>query len=129
MNDYGELTDFDDRRIEIDTRVRLWDYDPHHPDYSSENHTSYMGTVIDLGEWDGDHDNEGRSISIPPYVTVRWDNGDSDEWRTSEWEFECRTILDDWPEQYPVLGKVEELAVIGPPNVGHVKLRRGMHDL
>lgn len=124
-DDYGELVDFDSRRIEIGTRVRLWDFEPGHPDWT-ENLTplsNYTGEVIDLGEWDGDVDEDGRSIQIPPYVTVRWDGGGSSEFITSEWDFEYRSIIDDWPEQWPVLGKVEELAVIGSPDVGHIKLR------
>lgn len=121
-DDYGELTDFDGRRIEIGTRVRMYDYEPGHPDYRSDNHSWYQGEVIDLGEWDGDCDDEGRSIQIPPYVTVRWNDGQSSEFPTSEWEFEY-SVTADWPELIPALGKVEELAVIGPPDVGHVKLR------
>lgn len=122
-DDYGELQDFDGRRIEIGTRVRWYDYDPSHPDYRSDNHSWYWGEITDLGEWDGDVDEDGRSIQIPPYVTVRWDDSGSSEFITSEWEFMYRAVLYDYAEQYPVRGKVEELAVIGPPDVGHVKLR------
>lgn len=114
-DDYGELTDFDGRHIEIGTRVRVWDYLPGDPHYG--NHRMYHGTVTDLGEWDGDHDDEGRSIQIPPYVTVIWDDEDKMKFPTSEWEFEYSRTA-DWPEIVPARGKVEELAVIGPPDVG-----------
>lgn len=96
LADY-RLEDFDGHQITLGTRVRMWD-DP--PD------TELVGTVIDMGEFDGDVDDDGRSIAIYPRVTVRWPNGD-DEWWTSEWEF------DGWAwEREPMLGKVEELAVV-----------------
>jgi hypothetical protein len=38
------LTDYDDQPIEIGTTVRMWD---------DENRDQGIGTVTDLGEWDG----------------------------------------------------------------------------
>lgn len=120
MLDY-ELRDFDGRLIKVGTSVRIFDFDPTHPDF--ERPGAYVGRVVEIEEWDGDVDDDGRSISIPPRVVVEWQDGSRDTYSSSEWEFETRRDWDGWLWEEPVLGKVEELAVIGPPVVGSVALR------
>ncbi len=125
MSDYT-ITDFDGRVIEIGTRVRLWDYDPHHPDWRKHDEC-YYGTVVDISEWDVDEDAEGRSVGVEPYVLVRFDGGFDSDFPTTEWQFDFNGGRDDEGYPYgcnePVSAKVEELAVIGPPDVGSVKFR------
>lgn len=100
------LTDYDDRPIDIGTRVRYFDYGPQHPDWGKDS--QYIGTVIDLGEFDGDYDDElGRGVLINPRVTVRFDDGSEQRYPTSEWEINV-----SFYETTPVSGKVEELMVI-----------------
>jgi hypothetical protein len=117
----SNITDYEGRTIEIGKRVRICDFDPTHPDY--DNPQSYYGIVTDLGEWDGDHDDEGRSISIPPYVTVLFEDGFKYKFITTEWDLSsCYDYKNGcWDE--PENGKVEDIRVIGPPLVGSVKLR------
>jgi hypothetical protein len=85
------LTDFEERRIAVGSRVRA------HEDAAA------VGTVIDLGEWDGDADDEGRSRALAPYVRVRFEDGREESFETCEWEF---------MRGEPVSGKVELLDVI-----------------
>lgn len=40
------------------------------------------GEVVNVGEWDGDIDDDtGRGYSIAPYITVIWDGDDGSETR------------------------------------------------
>lgn len=124
MNDYT-ITDFDGRTIQIGTRVRMWDYDPRHPDWPE--HDMYYGTVVDISEWDVDEDREGRSVEVPPFIFVRFDDTSESSFTTGDWQFDFNGGRDDEGYPYgcnePVSAKVEELAVIGPPDVGSVKFR------
>lgn len=119
------LTDFDGRRIQVGTRVRYFDFDPEHSDWGKPK--AYYGTVIEITEWEGDCDYEGRPISIQPEVIVDFDDGDTQGYPTSEWVFDFNGGIDSDGEPYgydePYEGKCEELCVIGPPDVGSVKLR------
>jgi CBS domain-containing protein len=99
MTDFT-LTDYDDQPIEIGTTVRMWD---------DENRDQGIGTVTDLGEWDGDVDDYGRSIGIPPRITVQFADA-IETFPTSEWEF-----LVGLYERAPEVGKVEEVVVIAMP--------------
>jgi hypothetical protein len=113
------VEDFDGRAVEVGTRVRYFDYDPHHPEWSPENDGRYIGVVVEITDWDGDCDDEGRSISIPPSVVVEFADGSRESYRTCDWQY---------PHSYdalPTEGKVEELAAVGPPDVGSVALREG----
>jgi hypothetical protein len=116
-----ELRDFDGRLIEVGTPVRIFDFDPTHPDFKRPN--TYMGRVVEIDDWDGDVDEDGRPISIPPNVIVEWQDGSQEFYASSEWEWTTVPSEDGWPERWPVLGRVEDLAVIGPPEVGSVVLR------
>lgn len=103
------LTDYDDKPITVGTRVRYYDYDPEHPDWGSKD-AHYIGTVTDLGEFDGDYDDElERGVFINPRVTVRFDDGTEQQYATSEWEMNVDRYL---YEAIPVSGMVEELKVI-----------------
>lgn len=99
------ITDYDGREMVVGTRVHMWDADLDVP----ADVDSVVGTVIDLGEWDGDCDDEGRSIGIAPRVAVRFDDGTTEEFVTSEWEYEGWAYY-----SVPVAGQVEELNVFGP---------------
>lgn len=70
------LSDYDARPIAVGTRVRRWDDDDR----------SMLGTVTDLGEWDGDVDDYGRHFALYPRITVRWDDGTDNDYVTSEWD-------------------------------------------
>lgn len=100
------ITDFADREIKTGTTVRIWC----DPAFVSPR-DNIFGIVTDLGEWEGDVDDEGRSIGIRPHVTVQWEDGTTDSFITSEWEYGYRD--DYFPE--PVSGKVEELDVVEGP--------------
>lgn len=71
-----KITDFDDKPIEVGTRVAMWD------------NAKVMGTVTDLGEFDGDVDDEGRSYAICPRIEVKFDDGSTESFVTSEWDYE-----------------------------------------
>jgi hypothetical protein len=113
------VEDYDGRLIDVGTRVRYYDYDPHHPDWSRSNDDRYIGTVVEITDWDGDCDDEGRSISIPPDVVVEFSDGSRESYGTCDWQYPHSYGYDAVPTE----GKVEELAVVGPPEVGHVRLR------
>jgi hypothetical protein len=105
MNAEPVITDFDGAPVAVGTRVRAWDYAPDHPEWGQD--AKYNGVVTDLGEFDGDVDDEGRSICVYPRVTVKFDSGDTESFVTCEWEYE------GWAwDREPVSGKVEELAAI-----------------
>lgn len=91
----SKIFDFDGNEIAVGTRVHM------------EADASATGTVTDISEWEGDVDDEGRSIGIPPYVGVEFDDGSTDSFITSEWEYE------GWAwDREPVAGKVEDLTVV-----------------
>ena len=102
MND--TITDYNGNEIKVGTRVRMWDYSPSHPEWGQD--AKYHGTVTGISDWDGDVDDDtGRSIMVPPYVSVRFDSGDEEDFVTGEWQFYG-------PDQDPAEGKVEELDAI-----------------
>lgn len=98
MSDFT-LTDYYDQTIEVGTTVRIWD---------DEKCDLGFGTVTDLGEWDGDVDDEG--VGIPPRIKVQFVDG-IEIFPTSEWEFEHTGYY----EREPVEGKVEEVTVVAMP--------------
>ncbi len=126
MIDY-KIYDYDGREIKVGSRVRPFDYDPTHRCWPA--HDMCYGTVTEITEWEGDCDYEGRSITIPPIVLVEFDDKNFMEYQTSEWEWEFDGGIDEWGDsyggEYPVAGKVEELSVIGPPDVGYCHLGHG----
>lgn len=80
MSDH-ELTDFEDRPILVGTRVAMWDAELD----AMHDVDGLVGTVASLGEWDGDVDDEGRSIAIFPRLTVRFDDGTAASFATCDW--------------------------------------------
>lgn len=94
------LTDFNGRPITVGTKVRHWDASTDEP----------IGVVVDLGEWDGDHDDEGRSIAIVPRITVQWTDGNATHYVTSEWEGTTQANLTG--DESHMTGKVEEVNVV-----------------
>lgn len=104
------LADLDGRPIQVGTRVRIWDYQPDHPDWGKHDH--YTGTVTDLGDFESHIDDEGRLASSNPSVTVRFDCGDEETFATSEWEYAPVTGPDGEYWHEPEAGKVEELVAI-----------------
>lgn len=65
--------DFDGAEVKVGTAVKAEWFDAdkvHHLDY---------GTVIALGDPDGDVDDEGRAIEITPTITVKWNNEEDPE--------------------------------------------------
>ena len=111
MSDDYTITDFSDHEIKVGTTVRMW-WDPKMEVQPGDGD---FGVVTDLGEWEGDVDDEGRSIGIPPHVEVKWENGKKTHFVTSEW------VWDRWYyDSEPVSGKVEELEVVeGPLREAH----------
>lgn len=102
------ITDFQDRAMVVGTTVRMW-WDDKFP-FPPQEGDGQFGTVLDLGEWEGDNDDEGRPIGIAPSVTVLWENGTTAAFKTTEWEWDGGYY---WRE--PVSGKVEELDVVEGP--------------
>jgi hypothetical protein len=75
------LTDGDGNPLHVGTRVVPWD----------AKGVGVIGTVTDLGEWDGDYSDEmERAVAIPPRITVEWDDGRRDSFESSEWEWPTR---------------------------------------
>lgn len=105
-DDEYKITDFDDRPIEVGTRVRYYDYKEGHPEFP-DGRAKYEGAVSEITEFDGDCGDDGRSITIYPKVVVRFDSGDSESYSTCEWEIVYGQFGGE-----PVAGKVEELDVI-----------------
>ena len=98
MSDYL-LMDFDGRPITLGTKVRYFDQ-PEGP----------IGVVVDLGEFDGDHDDEGRSITIYPRITVQYGDGETETYPTTEWQgFYAYSQTGD---EHDLSGKVEEVNVV-----------------
>jgi hypothetical protein len=62
MDDFT-ITDFDDRPMTVGTTVRMW-WDG----TDAQAGDGQFGIVLDLGEWEGDYDDEGRPIGIAPRV-------------------------------------------------------------
>ena len=60
MGDHPPIVDANDKPITIGTRVRIG--------------TEHVWTVTHISDCDGDVDDEGRSLSIPPYVYVKPEN-------------------------------------------------------
>lgn len=119
------IMDWDGRPIEVGTRVRYFDFLPGHPDWGIHCLAPmYCGTVTDADptDWDGDVDDEGRSYGIPPHVYVLFDDGTTQGFVTGEWEHYPRPQPGVYDYEM-VNGKVEELCVIGAPDVGRVQLR------
>jgi len=134
MDENFSLTDFDDRPLTVGTRVRIWDYSPiekigrytikgepreyvmHpvHPDWGTGKAARFYGVVTEIDDWDGDVDDNGHSISIPPRVYVLFDDGSTDSFATSEWEIHYgwwdRATGDG--DHDTGEGKVEELVVV-----------------
>lgn len=81
MEDYFTITDFDDKPVAVGTRVCTWDADLEVP----ADVDAVVGVVTDLGDWDGDTDDYGRTIGIPPSITVRFDDGTTEHFTTCEW--------------------------------------------
>jgi hypothetical protein len=111
MAEEFRVFDFDDHEVKIGTRVRMWDYGPEHPEWGK--HSKYNGRVIDLGEFEGDVDDEGRSRAIYPSITVLWDSGEKDSWTTTEWQFGYASTYYELEDMPDIEGKVEELSVAG----------------
>ena len=59
MSDHPPIVDADEKPITIGTRVRIG--------------TEHVWTVTRITDVDGDVNDEGRSVMIPPYVYVRLD--------------------------------------------------------
>ena len=83
--------DYDGVVILPGSRVRYWD-----PDVET-----LEGTVVEITEWDGDVDDDGRTIVQAPAVVVCWDGHDATEsFDTSGWIGESE------------MGRAEELMVV-----------------
>lgn len=94
------IEDFDRNEVKVGSRVVSWE------DAEAGN-VSVIGTVTNLGEWDGDVNDEGRPVAVSPRVEVQWDDGRKSRYVTLEWE-------DDggYPEPTHVLGRIEDVVVI-----------------
>jgi hypothetical protein len=104
MDDFT-ITDFDDRPMTVGTTVRMW-WDG----TDAQAGDGQFGIVLDLGEWEGDYDDEGRPIGIAPRVEVLWEDGTTASFVTSEWEYDGSYF-----ERIAESGKVEELDVVHGP--------------
>jgi hypothetical protein len=92
-----DILDFDDRPIILGTRVCYYQ-DP-----------TVVGTVVGFTPWDQDADmQDGVYIdrSTPPQVIVQYDDGDTVEYSTCDWEHDVYCHGD------PILGYVEEISVV-----------------
>jgi hypothetical protein len=91
------ITDFDGRPVLVGSRVRYWE--------PLEDGSIALGTVTRIEDWDGDADDEGRPVAIPPTVYVAWDSGETESYRTCDW-----SMGSPWHD--PEGGKVEEIDVL-----------------
>ena len=97
------ITDFDGRPLTVGTRVKVYDADL---DVSFDV-DALVGIVTDLGDFDGDVNDEGRPIPIYPRLTVRFDDGTTERFDTGEWR---------WSQCDEPSGKCEDVdALCAPP--------------
>lgn len=97
------ITDFAGNVVTVGTRVVYWE---------DAGTPPMVGTVTEISDWDGDVDDDtGRSIMIEPDITVRWDDGTVETYRTCEWEIGYEYGGTEYPEMVADNGKVEELNV------------------
>jgi hypothetical protein len=102
------VLDYEGHTITVGTKVRMWD----DPDCRYG-----IGEVSEITDWDGDADDEGRSITIPPDVVVMWPDG-AVPYRTGQWKIhESGAEVDsegfyNGPAHVDAVGKVEELTVV-----------------
>lgn len=90
------ITDYDDRPIEVGTRVTVFGADP-----------KDFGFVKSISDWDYDYSDElQRAVGFEPKVKVEWLDGSVEEFVTSEWNGR-QSMYDE-----PTLGKVEELVAL-----------------
>lgn len=113
MSDFT-ITDFSDREVKVGTTVRIW-WDP---TMEVQKGDGDFGVITEIDEWEGDVDDEGRSVLIPPRVTVTWEaTGHTHSFATCEWEYECGWYDPETGDGDPPYGtgKVEELEVVDGP--------------
>ena len=74
--DYDEtVVDSAGNKFAVGDRVKVYGFDPENDDPKD-----FFGTVTHISEIDGDVDDYGRGIMIPPYVHVKMDNGEDEHY-------------------------------------------------
>lgn len=78
MEKYEEYQDANGVSIGRDTRVRIAGSGK--PDFETNGNPPefFTGVIVVISDPDGDVDDEGRSIGIPPAATVLFDDGEED---------------------------------------------------
>jgi hypothetical protein len=104
------VVDWDGLPVVVGARVHYFDTDD-------------LGTVTGFTDWDADVDDDGRGYSIAPTVGVRWDDGTSDHYATSEWTSRWVGLGPD-AYQEPDVGKVEELVVVAADTIDRLTAER-----
>jgi hypothetical protein len=100
------ILDSEGNEVKVGSKVRYWD-NPEHGD---------IGEVIEITDFEGDADDEGRSIMNEPEVVVKYPDGSVEKYPTNEWKFReyGMVMTDDGPEPEGMSaeGKVEECVVV-----------------
>jgi hypothetical protein len=106
---YGEtyedtpVKDGTHKEIKVGDRVRIMGYDE-----TKDDPKVYHGRIWHISDVDGDVDDDtGRSVMVPPYVYVKFDDGTEEQYRSFHWwqdnAFECDELekIDvDYDKQY-----------------------------
>lgn len=105
------IKDYDGNEVKVGSKVMMPLYGEAPPEPRD------IGEVIEISDFDGDADDEGRSIIIPPDIKVKFPDGSVETYVTSEWEYtEGGWVPDEDGDPEPgwnlAEGKVEELLVV-----------------
>lgn len=65
--------------LSVGDRIRCYGFDP-----EKDKYENYHGRITEISDIDGDVDDWGRSIMIPPYVYVTYLDGDQDHFITQQ---------------------------------------------
>lgn len=89
---HDPVVDLNGEAITIGTLVRFDAYEagPHYPAQPEA-----FAVVIAISDWDGDSDEEGRTIGYPPRVTVRYADGDTEDWTTMRGYYDDEDTADE----------------------------------